>query len=65
MGHLPVVRSAPEVVGQVRWVILGDDAIDASPIRSTGTVTKVSDARVARAALLWAECLPAGRACPS
>jgi hypothetical protein len=53
MGHLPLVRSVLEGVGQVSWLLLGD-----APLSGDVPVgPEARRARAARATLLWSECL--------
>jgi hypothetical protein len=57
LGHLPLVRSILEGVGQVRWTILGAGPIDARVAVDEIEGERLARERVARACLLQATCL--------
>ena len=57
LGHLPLLRSVLEGVGQVRWLIAGEGPIDGPPASvSREKALDASRARIGRACLLWASC---------
>lgn len=57
LGHLPLVRSILEGVGQVRWTILGAGPVDARAVIDEVEGERLARQRVARSCLLQATCL--------
>jgi hypothetical protein len=60
-GHVPLVRSVFDGAGQLAWLLVGDERIDAPTASSLDEALEGTRARIARVALLWALCLREAR----
>ena len=60
-GKLPLMRSVLEGVGQLAWVIGGDEPLRWPDVSSEAEAVEAARERAARSAILWAECLRQGK----